>query len=130
MRKFNMPSKGRHGPSHSTDFNWPRLLPPSGPSQSGVSYIERRSVSNPGSHHRESSALPTELRDGLCHNVPNVWSEKTSNLIALAQAVFWGEEKTSKGLICRPPTSNNCNMSRDYNIPFSTQKINIILVCI
>ena len=31
----------------------------------GVSYIERRSVSNPGSHYRESSALPTELQDGL-----------------------------------------------------------------
>ena len=57
-----MPIKAGHGPSHSTDFNWPRLLPPTGPSQSGVSYIERRSVSNPGSHYRESSALPTELQ--------------------------------------------------------------------
>ena len=40
------------------------VFPPTRPSQSGISYIERRSVSNPGSHHRESSALPTELRDG------------------------------------------------------------------
>ena len=53
-------------PSHSTDFNWPRLLPPTGPSH-GQEFrisIERRSVSNPGSHCREFSALPTELRDG------------------------------------------------------------------
>ena len=57
-----MPIKAGHGPSHSTDFNWPRLLPPTGPSQSGVSYIERRSVSNPGSHYRESSALPATGR--------------------------------------------------------------------
>ena len=63
-RKFNVPIKARHGPSYSTDFNWPRLLPPTGSSQSGVSFIERGSVSNPGSHYRESSALPTELRDG------------------------------------------------------------------
>ena len=63
-RKFNVPIKAGHGPSHSTDFNWPRLLPPTGPSLSGVSYIERRSVSNSGSHYRESSALPTEVRDG------------------------------------------------------------------
>ena len=48
----------------TSTINWPRLLPPTEPSHSGVSYIERRSVSNPGSHHRESSALPTELRDG------------------------------------------------------------------
>ena len=51
-RKFNVPIKAGHDPSHSTDINWPRLLPPTGPSQSGVSYIERRSVSNPGSRHR------------------------------------------------------------------------------
>ena len=63
IESFNVPIKAGHGTSHSTDFNWPRLLPPTGPSQSGVSYIERWSVSNPGSHHRESSALPTELRD-------------------------------------------------------------------
>ena len=41
------PTKAGHGPSHSTDFNWLWLLPSTGPSQSGVSYIERRSVSNP-----------------------------------------------------------------------------------
>ena len=44
--------------------------PPTGPSQSGVSHIERRSVSNPGSHYWKSSALPTELRDGLYFGVP------------------------------------------------------------
>ena len=50
-RKFNVSIKAGHGPSHSTDFNWPRLLPPTGPSQSETPYIERRSVLNPGSHH-------------------------------------------------------------------------------
>ena len=63
-RKFYVPIKAGHGSSNSTDLNWLRLLPPTGPSQLGVSYIERRSVLNPGSHYRESSALPTELRDG------------------------------------------------------------------
>ena len=67
-----MPIKAGHGPSHSTDFNWPRLLPPTWPSQSGVSYIERQSVS-PGSHYRESSALPTELQDGDGHPSVMVW---------------------------------------------------------
>ena len=60
-----MPFKARHSPSHSTDCNWTPLLPPTGPSQSGVLYIEYRSVSNSGSRHREFSALPTELRDTL-----------------------------------------------------------------
>ena len=63
-RKFNVPIKAGHGPSHSTDINWSRLLPPTGPSQSRVRYIERRSVSNPDPHHRKSSALPTDVRDG------------------------------------------------------------------
>ena len=37
-RKFNVPIKAGHGPSHSTDFNWPRLLPPTGPSQSSQEF--------------------------------------------------------------------------------------------
>ena len=40
-RKLNVPIKVGHGRSHSTDLNWPRLLPPTGPSQSAVSYIGR-----------------------------------------------------------------------------------------
>ena len=72
--KFNMLIKAGHSPSHSTDFSRLRLLPPTGPSQSGVSYIERRSVSNPGSHYRESSALPTELRDGQERDA-SYWSD-------------------------------------------------------
>ena len=28
MPKFNVPFKAGHGLSHSTDFNWLRLLPP------------------------------------------------------------------------------------------------------
>ena len=64
-QKFNVPTTDRHTrPSHSTDFNWPRLFPPAGPSLPGVSYIKRRSVLNPGSNHLESSILPTELWDG------------------------------------------------------------------
>ena len=47
-RKFSVLIKAGHGPSHSTDFNWPRLLPPTRPSQSGVSYIERWSMIEPG----------------------------------------------------------------------------------
>ena len=39
-----MPIKAEHGPFHSTDFNWLRLLTPAGPSQSGVVYIERWSA--------------------------------------------------------------------------------------
>ena len=47
--KFNVSIKTGYGPTHSTDFTWPQLLPPTGPSRSEVAYVERRSVSNPGS---------------------------------------------------------------------------------
>ena len=63
MPKFNVPFKAGHGLPHSTGFNWLRLLTNRRPSPSGVSNIERRGVSNPGSHYRESNVLPTELRD-------------------------------------------------------------------
>ena len=46
--------KAELGPAHSSDFNWLRLLPPTGPSQSGVLSIGRWSDQSPGSYHRRS----------------------------------------------------------------------------
>ena len=65
-QSFSMPIKAGHGQSHSTDFNWLWLLPPTAvqPRQES-SCIKRRSDLNPGSHHQESNALPTELQDIL-----------------------------------------------------------------
>ena len=58
------------------------FFPHDASAQSGVSYIERRSVSNPGSHYRESSALPTELRDGQkC--IIYIFTAKMYNLLKL-----------------------------------------------
>ena len=47
-------------------INWLQLAVavPTGPSPSGVSYTERRSVSNQGSQHRESNVIPAEPRKG------------------------------------------------------------------
>ena len=53
--KFNVSLKAGRGLLHSSYFSWPRPLPLTGPPQSGVSYIERWSDSNPSSHHRESN---------------------------------------------------------------------------
>ena len=63
MPMFNVPFKAGHGLSHS--WLWLAAAAPTNlrPSPSGVSNIERRSDSNPGSHYRESTALPTELPD-------------------------------------------------------------------
>ena len=85
--------------SHSTDFNWPRLLPPTGPSQSGVSYIERRSVSNPGSHYRESSALRTELREGPKPHPVSQFGQ----LLDDHSRFPWSDEFVLLATLCHPP---------------------------
>ena len=67
-RKFNVPFRAEHGPPHSLTSSGraaaARKPPPPGAN------IERRSVSNPGSHYRESSTLPTELRGGQSSHRP------------------------------------------------------------
>ena len=100
LGEFRIESKAGHStgsPTHdSTDINWPRLLPSTGPSQSGVSYIERRSVSNPGSHYRESSTLPTELRDGqmlltimMINKICSSYFKSNHNALKVVTSFVW-----------------------------------------